>query len=148
MEKESESDPDLVVNMIYKLETGADYMEDLVSVLKDLNKEYRYEDIDKDKFYEVSAKAGGQTSGGGTIGGWQDTGPSPGGFTTDFLTINDAHGHIMMSQFVGDGESHDSTPYDEKVRGRRRHGATPSSNASRRSRKCWRAVSVTLAKSA
>ena len=77
MEKESESDPDLVVNMIYKLETGADYMEDLVSVLKDLNKEYRYEDIDKDKFYEVSAKTGGQTSGGGTIGGTQKPNPTP-----------------------------------------------------------------------
>ena len=66
MEKESEHDPDLVANMIYKLETGADYMEDLVSVLKDLNKEYRWEDIDKDKYYEESAKMAsmGQNMGG------------------------------------------------------------------------------------
>ena len=33
---------------------------DLVSVLKDLNKEYKWEDIDKDKFYEESAKTGGR----------------------------------------------------------------------------------------
>ena len=66
MEKESEQDPDLVANMIYKLETGADYMEDLVSVLKDLNREYRWEDMDKDKYYEESAKmaAMGQGAGG------------------------------------------------------------------------------------
>ena len=69
MEKESESDPDLVVNMIYKLETGADYMSDLVSVLKDLGKEYRYEDIDKDKYYDATIKGGQTTSGGGMIGG-------------------------------------------------------------------------------
>ena len=30
------------------LETSSDHLEDLVSVLKDLNKEYKYEDIDKD----------------------------------------------------------------------------------------------------
>ena len=77
MEKESESDPDLVVNMIYKLETGADYMSDLVSVLKDLNKEYRWEDIDKDKYYEASVKMGGQTSGGGTIGATFKQNPAP-----------------------------------------------------------------------
>ena len=54
MEKEAENDPELVENMIYKLTTGADYMEDLVSVLKDLGKEYTLEDVDKDKYYEES----------------------------------------------------------------------------------------------
>ena len=41
--------------MITMLETGSDYLEDLVSVLKDLNKEHKFEDIDKDKYYEEAA---------------------------------------------------------------------------------------------
>ena len=41
--------------MIIMLETGSDYLEDLVSVLKDLNKEHKFEDLDKDKYYEEAA---------------------------------------------------------------------------------------------
>ena len=39
------------------LETSSDNLEDLVSVLKDLNKEYKYDDIDKDQLYEELEKA-------------------------------------------------------------------------------------------
>ena len=55
MDKESEHDPNLVENMIFKLETGANYMEDLVTVLKQLNEDYRLEDTDKDKYFEYDA---------------------------------------------------------------------------------------------
>ena len=56
MDKESEHDPDLVENMIYKLTTGADYMEDLVSVLKQLGDDYKLEEVDKDKYFEFDAQ--------------------------------------------------------------------------------------------
>ena len=56
MDKESEHDPDLVENMIYKLTTGADYMEDLVSVLKQLGDDYKLEEVDKDKYFEYDAQ--------------------------------------------------------------------------------------------
>ena len=45
------------------LETGSDYLEDLVSVLKDLNKEHKFEDLDKDKYYEEAANKAGMTAG-------------------------------------------------------------------------------------
>lgn len=77
MEKEAEHDPDLVQNMITKLEIGADQMEDLVSVLKDLNKDYNWADIDKDKYYEDSAKIGSIGQGGGMIGGANKAMPPP-----------------------------------------------------------------------
>ena len=44
--KDSGPDHEFVEKLMFMLETGSDYLEDLVTVLKDLNKEYRYEDID------------------------------------------------------------------------------------------------------
>ena len=54
--KDAGEDKKFVDDLITMLETGSDYMEDLVTVLKDLDKEYKYADIDKDKFYEEAAK--------------------------------------------------------------------------------------------
>ena len=65
MDKESEHDPELVANIIYKLQTGADYMEDLVSVLNEVKKgDTKYEDI-KEKVYEDIAKQAMGAHGGG-----------------------------------------------------------------------------------
>ena len=44
--KDGGPDHEFVEKLMFMLETGSDYLEDLVTVLKDLNKEYRYEDID------------------------------------------------------------------------------------------------------
>ena len=52
-----EGQKDFVGNLMTMLETSSDHLEDLVSVLKDLNKEYKYEDIDKDQLYEELEKA-------------------------------------------------------------------------------------------
>ena len=54
-QKEFGPDKEFVESMIIMLETGSDYLEDLVSVLKDLNKEAKFEDLDKDKYYEEAA---------------------------------------------------------------------------------------------
>ena len=59
-QKDAGEDQQFVKDLITMLETGSDYLEDLVSVLKDLNKEYKWEDIDKDNIYEKSAKTGGR----------------------------------------------------------------------------------------
>ena len=55
LDNEAERDPNLVENMTRKLETGAEYMEDLVRVLKELGNEYRLEEADKDKYFEFDA---------------------------------------------------------------------------------------------
>ena len=54
--KDAGEDKKFIDDLMIMLETGSDYMEDLVTVLKDLDKEYKYADIDKDKFYEEAAK--------------------------------------------------------------------------------------------
>ena len=54
-EKESEHDPDMVAHMIQKLEMSQDYVDDLFSVLKDIQKEYRWEDV-RDAQDEAPAK--------------------------------------------------------------------------------------------
>ena len=55
LDNEAEKDPNLVDNMTKKLETGAEYMEDLVRVLKELGNEYKLEEADKDKYFEFDA---------------------------------------------------------------------------------------------
>ena len=55
MDKTEEEGEELIENIIKKLTTGADYMEDLVSVLKQLNQDYALEETDKDKYFEFDA---------------------------------------------------------------------------------------------